>query len=114
MPIAHGGLSNAIPSHLKEHIGVMHQAACTQRIDTDASALQVHGGPYLPPRAGKVKKPSTSPSPLVPRRPRTRPDYHKIITARCEQLMPGPQETRCQDALRSERCTRRREASLRA
>ena len=108
----------AIPSHLKERAGSyqqwLHLAACMQKPDTNMCVLQPHGGPYLPPRDGKVKKPSTSPSLLVPRRPRTRPDYHKIITASCEQLMSRPQETRCKDALRCERCMRRSEAALRA
>ena len=81
------------------------------------SVLQGNG-PYLPPRSGAIRKPSiTSPSlQTVPRRPRTRPDYSKIITASCcEQgcsCGPDPLRSRAQAAERPR--VHHRETPLRA
>lgn len=73
-------------------------------------------GPYLPPRSGAIRKPSiTSPSlQTVPRRPRTRPDYSKIITASCEQACCGPNALRSRAQPAEELRIHRREMPLRA
>ncbi len=74
-------------------------------------------GPYLPPRSGAIRKPSiTSPSlQTVPRRPRTRPDYSKIITASCEQgCICGPDAIRSKAQAAEHPRVHHREMSLRA
>ena len=73
-------------------------------------------GPYLPPRSGAIRKPSITPPSLhtVPRRPRTRPDYSKIITASCGQACCGPDATRRKAQSAEQPGIHRREMSLRA
>jgi hypothetical protein len=72
-------------------------------------------GPRLPPRTGGIRKPSQAASLLlVPRRPRTRPDYTKIITASCNQAGCSTHGFRCRAIPSEEQPLHRREPSLRA
>lgn len=88
----------------------------TQRCGHKSLGIGLQGnGPYLPPRSGAVRKPSQSPSLLlVPRRPRTRPDYTKIIAGSCGQAGSGTQTPRCKDEESGEQPLHRREAPMRA
>ena len=82
---------------------------------TESNPLQGNG-PYLPPRAGAIRKPTAQFPSLqtVPRRPRTRPDYSKIITASCEQACCSPDGPRCRTRPVEQRPVHRRDPSLRA